>query len=410
MPDPVPNGQASASPTPDAGMTEGDLSTAFTDAVPTSSDPAPAVDPVPSDPAPASDTPAPAPQPVATDPAAPQPAVEPQPAPAGLDTFLSQAAGLGIDTNGVTSQEELLQRMIGHTEQVVPYVKFAKSTLPYADQIREIVSQPSQDPKSDPAPQPTPQEPSDEWSLEKHFEQAWGGPLWKPEYQTMIDRGLVVRDPETGGYAAAPGQEFLVGNTINDINAAAAHSADFWGDLTRSNPYQKLYSKFEEPINRLVERRVQEVLAAQSSATAAQNAVQAFEQQHASELYVTDETTGKVMWSPKGAEFEKHVRYLQEKGMTDQASIVEIAGKLAGLGATPNDSASSAPAAQTTPAASPAKPDQTVGEQVAQSFIQRAVEVGGHAPSAVEPDPVPVSTDVTETELSNMFVNAVGAQ
>jgi len=164
---------------------------------------------------------------------------------------------------------------------------------------------------------------------------------------------------------AAPGYEMSVGQVVNDVNAAAIHKAKFWQNLTNGNPLETIYSSIEDPVTRLVNERVEQILAEREQTNQGRTVVSSFEEANASWMYKTDAKTGQRVPSEAGQAFFNTVADLRESGITDQAKLIAVASKLHGVGQTP--------AAAVAQATAPSKQE---------SFLESARQRAEHTPNA----------------------------
>lgn len=386
------------------GQTDGSLESAFTDAM--GQDAAPDTGTPP-----AQDTAA------ATVPESPvEEAPAPTEAPAGNDAFdgmRDAAREMGIEVDNLNSPELLAAALLDHSQQIAPFAEYGRQAIPYADKVRELAlgeygQQPA--PGATNAPQPTaPAAPAqEEWTADSHFEKQYGGPVWKQEHLQALSQGMVRRDHETGLYAPAPGAEFIAGPLVQDINAAAQHSAKFWQDMSQKNPLQVMYSHMEEPIQRLIDQRVQNALGAHQNQQQTVDYVQQFEAQYGDQLYLTDPGSGQQIPTEAGKKLFDQIAALEQRGLTDPQFIVETAAQLTGFGQAP---APQQTTGETTTATAPAPAQQSPPPAEPKSFLQNALDRAAHSPSAgTATSNNDVPNQLTEGDLDNVFTNAFAAQ
>lgn len=371
------------------------LTTAFTDAskashAETQSDP-------PASPEPVSDPPVETQEYVETSTDTPDPQIS---------AVAEQARALGVQFSDTATDAEIAQAALQQLHNQQPYVSFAQQLAPRADQIRQFLT------ADEPAPQPKQtQQPADSggFDLEAYFQEKYGGPVWNGEYKQAIDAGLVQRDPETGLWTPAPGQEILAASLVQGMNAAQRHSNQVWQDIAHGNPYEKFYGVLKDPIMHEVERRVEEILANRERQTAEISALDAFERQHASWLYSVDPQTGQQIPTEKGAAFIKTLQSLQDSGIEDSATALKFAAQMHGItdGAPAAASTPATPANPATPAANTAKAEQTPPE----SFLESAKRRAAHSPSASGSQAAADAPQVvTEGDLNTMFVRSFAQQ
>jgi hypothetical protein len=361
---------------------------------------------------PASDFVSPASQPAPTQPA---PTLAQEPA-AQVDPFqqlTENARRLGIATDGVQSADQLAAAMLRQIEQMQPHVRVAQEIAPYADEFREYVESRNK---------PTPQSPAqaqqsaiDEWNASEYFANQYGGPVFSDKHRQLVESGQVIKDPESGLWAARPGFEAVVGSDIPELNAAQTHVAKFWQGLTSANPYEKFFNVMQEPLLRQVRQEVEKMITGREQTTQVVSEIQRFENEHKTWLYQTDPMTGQAAPSENGKQFFATIADLKAKGVTDQKAILNIAARIHGLGSVPTQPVAQQPAAPQ-PSMLPQQPPsplQALQQQAAatkQSFLESAAQRAGYSPNytADVTSPTPAAPEVSDqAELDSFFTNAM---
>lgn len=420
---------------PASDLGEDDLSTAFTDALSgQDSQPAvpesPAASPTSAEPeAPAALDPSPASAPIGApvetspNPAAPQqeaPSNEPQISDS-LRHLLTTAEQYGVSTDGMTSEAQLTEAVLQQMRQMQPYVQFAHQAMPHVGAVRDAYVS-GQSPEGNAPPQgsqaaPAPAD-SGAFDASKYLNEKYGGPSWKPEYQTAVDTGIVHRDPETGLWKPVPGYEVMAGTVVADMNAAQQHSSSFWQGIAQGNPYDNFYNVLKEPLMHDFRALIEETIEGREKTTRSQDVVSRFEEEHASWLYQVNPQTGERLPTEKGSQFLAAVSDLRESGITDPEKAIGIASRMLGVGTTQSPAPAQQQAATTAQAPAqqpvaqpPATPQPPAPQQTPtqQAFLDSALQRAAHSPTAtggIAPDQ---PQSVTEGDLESMFTSALRA-
>lgn len=371
--------QAPAAPAESAESHEFESAFTQANAAPPAASSAPATAQPPVSPAPpASPAPTAAPTPAA---AAPAPAAPQIPA---SNPFYEQAKKLGIATDGFKSNDDLVKALLSHAEQQAPFVQLGRQSLTARPQA--------------PPPPAAPAAPAEKpWSLDDHFAGLWKVPEWKPEYQTLIDRGLVAIG-ERGLYEATdPALAAYVMPLLNDLNEAYLSQIEARQNLFNGNPLKNIHDGLYPAIERQIMARVEEALSGRFEQVQQADALETFEAENKAWLY---DATGN--FTEHGQKFLNAVQSLREGGMTDPGKLIAFAKQIV-----PPPAAT--PAAS--PAAAPQAPTVTAPPTPQESFLQDAAQRASHSPQPNGSAPqmnAPVT--VEESELNSMFNKALSTQ
>lgn len=329
-------------------------------------------------------------------PAASQPASQPAaPAAPQVSALAAQAAQLGIELPATASDADVASALLSRYQQAAPLAQYAQSLLPHADQINEYFAS-----RGQPQQAAVPAQPS-EWSIDGHFQKAWDAPKLTSEMQFAINQGMVVRDAETGLMVAKPGMELMVAPLLQGLNQALNWTSEKTRDFLTNNPYRQTFDVLKDPIERLIEERIQQRFAATRSQEDAVGAVNSFEQANADWMYQAANNGGRLL-TPKGQQFVKLAREMSASYTGNPVHLLELCKGYV------NGASTAQPA---TPAA-PATPAQ-VSQQQKSSFLQNAIsnaaqQPAGGGPSSVQQPSGP--TVVSPLELDNMFLNEFRAR
>jgi hypothetical protein len=289
---------------------------------------------------------------------------------------------------------------VSDDESIDQIATFALQQIHREKQVQKILAERQYQPEPAPAPQPAaPKE--EEWSPEKYFQDKWGVPQWKPEYDQAVQSGILVLDSTTGLYKPAPGYESVAATLVGPINEAERARQQTWQKLGRDNLYKNVYDVTREPLLRDVEAKIAEAfqrqqaeLQAQQQQTAQQSVVEKFEQENAEWLYRKNVVTGQHEPTPDGQALIQAITELRESGVQDQSKLLELALKVTGLGKRPEPAAAPSP--------EPAKPSQSPQ----QSFLDKAMRKNAHSPNATGPGTELEAQVEDEGDLNNLFVRA----
>ena len=330
------------------------------------------------------------------------PAIPAAPTAPQVSALAAQAAQLGFQLHATASDAEIATALMGRYQQIAPMAQYAQALLPHADQINEFFASRGQTPAQPAAPQAPA-----EWSVDGHFQKHWDGPKLTSEMQFAINNGMVVRDPETGLMVPKPGMEMMVAPLLQGLNHALNWRSEKARDFIE-DPFRKTWSVLQDPIERLVEQKIQARLQAQSSQQDAVGAVNQFEQSNTSWLYQAANNGGQLL-TPKGQAFVRLAKQISANYSGDPLMLLELC-KAAVNGVARETAAQDAVAAQSSvaPAAPVAAPTPAqASAQQKSSFLQNALANAAHQPSGgantVQSPTGPVS--VSPGELESMFVN-----
>lgn len=364
-------------------LDEGEVGSAFTDAMASAG-----TDAIPT-------TPPSEPTPPA--PAVPASSVQPEP---DYSALYDQARSIGMNVDGNLTPQQIAEAAIQELQRQRPYADYARQIAPYANEIQSYLAQQQQ---AQQAPQAQPQQ-ADEWNPAKYLQEKWGAPGWSSEWDLAIQRGVVQQDPDTGLYQPSPGYEVATSSIVAQMNQARAAQLSQWQQLGRQNPLEYFYSALQEPLRRQwqedVRREVQQMFSQQKVA----NAIDTFEAQNSGWLYKTD-PFGNRSWSDEGNLLFQELQSLQQAGVQDPQTRLNIALRSTGLATRVAGAQAAPPVQQAAPAQQAANPAASQGGQ---SFLGSALTRASHAPNAQAPGvqvPPEGSVMVTDGELSNMFVN-----
>ena len=314
--------------------------------------------------------PAPEPAETPTEPAPePEPTPEPSPEPdPGIADLLKQYQEAGIPLSEVSSEADLARAALQQMQQMQPWVRMAQQ-------------QQYQQPKPEPEPEP----PTDQWDAQKYFQDQYGGPTWKPEFDQLIETGAVQID-DNGRYVAAPGAEMLASPHLAALNQASQHSQKFWREMGKSNPLERIYGAVKEPLLREIDSRVQEILQSRETETRARSAVDKFVDENADWMYQTNPSTGELVPTEKGQQFLDRYNRLRERGIANPADLLEEAM----YGFEIPEAKAPEPAAQE--------------QEKKDTFLESAQRRAAHSPSSRERGDAPQVMD--QPDLDNVFLRA----
>ena len=388
-------------PTEDPGQLETEMNTMFVDAlgdVGNVTEEAPAeaiVEETPPEPTP-EEPPTPDAEPAAEQPPEESPAAEPEPEPEpseSLTALLATADEIGLPLDGITSEAEL-------ATAVMTQMKGMQAEVLTARQLQQQYVQPQ------PEPAPEPEKPQ-EWSEERYFQEKYGGQPWKDQYTQAVAQGAIERN-EQGLYAPTAGNESLAG-LAGEMNSATLHREKFYGELGQKNLYKDVYDVLSEPIQRMIDSRVQAAIGSHETENQARTQMSSFEQANAHWIYKTDPSTGQTVYSDKGQELATAYEEAWDEGAKDPA----IALKWALKGFEIPTAATEKVDDNTPPPVVNAQPEvhnQQVSENTQrqgtqqQSFLERSRDRAGHSPSERGRESDDAPQVLTEGDLDNTFL------
>ena len=336
---------------------------------------------------------------------APPPAAFVPPAPS---QYAAQAAQLGIELPATASDAEVAAAVMARYQQIAPAAQFGESMMPYADQMNEFFRAQGTVPAPSTAQQPG-TGPA-EWIPQAHFQKLWNSPAITPEMKFAIEQGMVLRDDESGMMKARPGMEMMVAPILHGLNSALNYQRQQWQEIMQANPYEKFYGAMQEPIEKLIDKRVQEKLNGYQSQVQDISTINQFEQTNAQWLYQPNANGGKML-TTEGQYFTQLYQAKQGNWSGTNDELLRDCRDLTELAVIRSR-------AQQPPAAPPVAPLNGNGngqypppmqpvQQTRQSFWQTALQHASHVPSGganpVQSAGGPIV--VTPGELDSMFVN-----
>lgn len=302
---------------------------------------------------------------------------------------LAQRIGLNVNANA--SDDEIAAAFQSHMRQLEGFAALGQQAL--SQQVAQ------QQPPTPPAPK------QDEWDLKAALQSKWHVPEWKEEYQTAIDRGLVVKN-EQGLYAPAPGYELQVAPILQPLNEAIIQRSNQWTKLMQGNPVEFMYESLIEPIRRQVRQEFEQFYSQKAVEQQQQSFVSQWEAQNKDWFYdASNKPTAEGQW------FVNQLAQLDGKMALDQAirfvdSMRSTYREFQKNLAPPNNAQAQQPAAPQAPTQQAATTTQQ------QSFVQSAAQRASHTPRAggvtvQSPDYQP--DNISELDLRNLFKNAYRA-
>jgi hypothetical protein len=378
--------------------------------------------------------------PAQTTPATPAAPTQQPGQPAGntdLAALRSAASRLGVQVDNAASADQVAVETMRKLHDLQPMLNYAQQLLPYADKIQQFLAGnanntgntgnaaagPGNTGQGQPGGQPG-MSPSD-WSPDSHFSQVWGGKEWDESFNRAIDSGTVERDEATGLWKPTQGYEIMAGQIVGQMNEAQTHINGFWSDMGRSNPYKKIYDGLKDPVERLIEDRINKALESQRVSQQQLSTADSFEQANSAWMFQQDMVTGQRVLTQDGQRFCDEFDTLKSKMKdgTPISEIIELATLRTGLGkplssGNPASQANHAnPASQQPVQAAPvqAAQQQPVPVQQSQpqpSFLESAIRRASHSPSGNGNGSATGAApeEVTEVDLNNLFRRAVASR
>jgi hypothetical protein len=296
-----------------------------------------------------------------------------------------QAAGL--DVSKYSSTEELLSDLLDRQER--------------ANQAMQALAAQRQPPPAEPAAPPPaePAAPADDWSVEKHFSEAWQMPQRDAKWDAILsmrDREgnpVFTKDPATGLIGPSPGNEAFGMTFVNELHAMNSFEqarSQQLSQFVENNPHLQTWNAFQEPMRRMFGDVLQQGL-----------------QQLREELALAQYRTNgdQPLFTPDNQLTEQGQQISQSvdrilAAVDDPMELLKLAELVAGQNQPP-------PAAQP-PAAPPAAPAQAAPAAPAQpSWLEQALQAASHNPSASGAASAPPPQDdpgqLTEYEVQNAF-------
>lgn len=294
---------------------------------------------------------------------------------------------------------EQYRELQSRLQELEPMARYGQSLAPYMPDISRYLAERDQPQQRQPEPEP------DAFDPQSFFKEQWNVPEITDQMQFAIDNGVVQMD-ESGKYTATPGYEAMAMPILADLNHAHISHRQQVAGLFKGNFPEKVYGMLEKPLMHKIEQMLGERFGQYQTEQQQQQQIEQFRQAHEAVLYAKDQRTGATTLSPQGQAFTDSMRMLEDAGVTDQAQLLKLASKMAGLnaqpagvvGARPNGRDGSAPSPAPTPAAKDPR----------QSFLDNALANASHAPQAsagyTGAGAAPVT--VGRSELEQMFAVA----
>ena len=327
----------------------------------------------------------PAPEPPVSPPVDTAPPVNTAPPaqPTPGEQIISYVQQQGIDTSQFETVQEVVDSLVQQAQQ-------GQAALAFAQQHMQ---QPSETPAETPQPSETP---AAEWSLQSHLREAWNVPSQDPKWAGMINSGVVQRNPASGLYEPAPGNEWLAQSPmLADLNAYEA-------SVSQADRLEQIWNAFEVPLQRMLEEKLGSTLSDRDQQAAAEQAQQA-EQQALDAFKANAQLFAAGQPTQLGQRIIDAADQLQEAsgGAIGTARALELAQNHIGVPAQANGHGGNG----ATPP--PATPEQASTEQ-AQSFLEQSLSAASHSPSAgsgiASHPPGQEPAPMTEDELKTLFI------
>src|SRR5690606_9681453 len=112
---------------------------------------------------------------------------------------------------------------------------------------------------------------------QSYFQERFGGHSWKQEYTQAVNSGAIVRDEATRLWKPAPGFELAVGSIVGQMNEFETRNTQFWSDLSRSNPLEKIYNDLLPALQRAWQADVDSRLKQQVQSASQEDVIASFE-------------------------------------------------------------------------------------------------------------------------------------
>lgn len=333
--------------------------------------------------------------PVADGTSQPQQPVEPA---APANPIYETAQQLGIQVPEGATIDQVAEASLRALQQAQPYAQYGQALMPHAEQINQALQAQGQQPQ---APE-SPGEP--EWNPSDYFRERWETPEWKPQYDDMINKGVVRRDENTGDYVAAPGYEAMVAAVLPSINAATEAQNRQWRSFMRSNPYEQMYESLLEPLKKQWQADMDARMEKYQQTSTEQSYVQNWEAENSTWLY---DQSGN--FTERGKQFAEAYQEVLDSGVQDRQKALGMAARMV-----PPQEPQQQPAPQATvtqPAPQQQPPAQQQANEASQSFFDSALQRAQQQPSnnghyVAQNDDPPQSA----VELENLFSASFNAQ
>lgn len=335
----------------------------------------------------------------------PDSAAQPPQIPA-VPAYITQARQLGIEVPDNAAPDVVAQATVARLQQLAPYAEYGAHLMPHAQRIQALLAA-QQAPQQIQAP-----EPPKAFDPKEHFSKAWGV-QWKPEFDRLVQSGMVERDPTTGAFKPVDGYEAIATPFLADMNSAAIALRQKSQEYLYQNPYAQTFDVLKTPIEQMIQQEVDRRLASVSQQSNEEAFVNKYQQDNATWLFQTNPFTKQPEWSQQGARFNAIYSDLINNKNYDVQDAIALAELRAGVQrnspVAPVSSAVAPPAAQV-PSQQPAAP--TIPQTPQQSFLQNALQKAQHSPQAggfAVQSPQNQPEKVSELELNSMFANAYAA-
>ena len=307
--------------------------------------------------------------------------------------FSQQAAELGITLPATATDAEVFDAMRSRMREMTPLAQYAQALLPHADEMNDFFSQ-----RGQPAKAPAPAADQPQFNPEEHFKQFWDAPVLTEPMKFAIQNQMVQTDPDTGLMVAKPGFELMVAPFLGQLNHAVNWERQAVRGFFEGNPIKKTYDALRDPIERMIDDRVQKHLATVRTQDAATSGVNQFEQQNADWLYQASNVAGQKMLTDRGQQFVNTFQALKGNWAGDPSTLLGVVKQLV--------------AGQAAPAAATPQPQAPAPAAHPRTFLENALHKAVHQPhgggsGAVQnPDgPVPV----TQRELEDLWLEPIRA-
>jgi hypothetical protein len=301
------------------------------------------------------------------------------------------AQSLGLDTTNLGSDADFARELARRYRETQPYAQYAQQLLAQQQQ----------------AAPPTPTAPTEpkpeEWTVEGHFSKAYPVPPFSDGWTSMIQQGVIERDPQTNQWVPTPQYPWLkTSPELLALNDFESKRQQFYQEqFYQGNLYRNMWDVFQEPIKRLVESRAAELYDSRSQQQQTTGFIDKFEQDNRTWLY---DDKGQV--TDRGKQLYSAIDRVKQASTPEQ--ILELAMSLVGPQTPQPIQPPVAPTASATSAVPPG-----VASTPQESFLDKALERAKHSPSSggasvqsPEFDPVVAARN----EIENLFVNALKSQ
>lgn len=278
-------------------------------------------------PSPAAATPSPSPVPAAS--GAPSSAASASTAaPAALatqaqvDVAIQAAQEMGLDVSQFQTGAELVRAMWGAAQNTQRQLQEAQSFLARAQGTQQQPATPQP-----PAPE------QDEWDEDKHWQTSWPT-QWKPEYDRIVQAGLVVQGAN-GMFEPAANAPYMAAQ-VAEMNQALLTQRNVYQEF-QQNPLRFTYQKLQEPLKRMMDARVKEMLDERFGTFNQDRELQELDAALAPHLYVQqagryaiDPQTGERAVTPWGQQLLGTIEAIKPNWSGSHAALVDLAVQMLG--------------------------------------------------------------------------------